>query len=51
MSLQYALPLTRSERQCLTRIARGRGGPPRPAVWPAVRARAEQGPWDPCSCS
>ena len=40
MSLQYALPLTRSERQCLARIARGRGGPPRPVVWPAVRARA-----------
>ena len=40
MSLKYALHLTRSERQCLTRIARGRGGPPRPAVWPAVRARA-----------
>ena len=36
MSLKYALPLTRSERQCLARIARGRGGPPRPAV----RARA-----------
>ena len=40
MSLQYALPLTRSDRQWLIRIARGRGGPPRPAVWPAVRARA-----------
>ena len=40
MSLQYALPLTRSERQFLTRIAQGRGGPPRPTVWQAVRARA-----------
>ena len=40
MSLQYALPLTRSDRQFLARIARGRGGPPRPAVWQAVRARA-----------
>ncbi len=40
MSLQYALHLTRSERQWLARLARGRGGPPRPAVWQAVRARA-----------
>ena len=39
MSLQYALPLAPSERQFLARIARGRGGPPRPAVWQAVRAR------------
>ena len=40
MSLPYALPLTRSDRQWLARIARGRGGPPRPAVWQSVRARA-----------
>ena len=40
MSLQYALPLTRSERQFLTRIAQGRGGAPRPTVWQVVRARA-----------
>ncbi len=40
MSLKYALPLTPSDRQFLTRIAQGRGGPPRPTVRQAVRARA-----------
>ncbi len=40
MSLKYALHLTPSDRQWLTRIAQGRGGPPRPTVRQAVRARA-----------
>ena len=40
MSLQYVRPLTASERQFLTRIAKGRGGRPRPALWQVVRARA-----------
>ncbi len=40
MSLQYALHLPPSDRQFLTRIAQGRGGPPRPTVRQAVRARA-----------
>ncbi len=40
MSLKYALHLAPSDRQCLTRIAQGRGGPPRPTVRQAVRARA-----------
>ena len=40
MSLQYALHLTASEQQDLTRIAQGRGGRRRPPLWQAVRARA-----------
>ena len=40
MSLKYVLHLTASERQVLTRIAKGRCGRPRPAVWPVERARA-----------
>ena len=40
MSLKYALHLTASERQDLTRITQGRGGRRRPPLWPAVRARA-----------
>ena len=40
MSLKYVLPLTVPERQWLTRIARGRGARPRPALWKVERARA-----------
>ncbi len=40
MSLKYALHLTASERQDLTRIAQGRGGRRRPPLWQVVRARA-----------
>ena len=40
MSLKYALRLTASERQDLTRIAQGRGGRRRPPLWQTVRARA-----------
>ena len=40
MSLKYALHLTASERQALTRIAQGRGGRRCPPLWQAVRARA-----------
>ena len=44
MSLQYALHLTRSERQFLTRIAQGRGGPPRPAVRARALLKCDVGP-------
>ena len=40
MSLKYVLRLTASERQALTRIAKGRDGRRRPAVWQVERARA-----------
>ena len=40
MSQKYALHLTASERQALTRIAQGRGGRRRPPLWQVVRARA-----------
>ena len=40
MSQKYALHLTASERQDLTRIAQGRGGRRRPPLWQVVRARA-----------
>ena len=40
MSLKYVLRLTASERQALTRIAKGRDGRQRPAVWQVERARA-----------
>ena len=33
MSLKYVLHLTSSERQRLTRIAKGRGGHRHPAEW------------------
>ena len=40
MSLKYVWRLSAPERQSLTRIAKGRGGRRRPAVWPVERARA-----------
>ena len=40
MSLKYVLHLTAPERQWLTRIAKGRGTRPRPALWKVERARA-----------
>ena len=40
MSLKYVLRLSAPERPVLTRIAKGRGGRPRPTVWPVERARA-----------
>ena len=44
MSLKYALHLTRSERQWLTRIAQGRGGPPRPAGCARALLKCDAGP-------
>ena len=40
LSLKYVLHLTSSERQWLTRIAKGRCGRQRPAGWKMERARA-----------
>ena len=40
MSLKYVLHLTAPERQVLARIAKGRDGRQRPAVWQVERARA-----------
>ena len=40
VSLKYVLRLTAPERQALTRIAEGRDGCQRPAVWQVERARA-----------